>query len=53
MALRKYGAKDGKITGTEDASVAGDGIQVTAMTTGWGADDDQALQAENEAADGA
>jgi hypothetical protein len=47
MGIRKYGAADGQVTGTEP----GDGFtREAARGEGWGPADDQELAAENAAA---
>lgn len=54
MTIRKTGAADGRITGTEEPREE-DGITATASVAGksapWAVCDEAALLAENEAAD--
>lgn len=53
MGFRKTGAADGRITAAEEAGreiPSPDGFSVTASSA-WGAPDEEALLAENEAAD--
>jgi hypothetical protein len=50
MTIRKTGAADGRITGTEEPREE-DGITVTASATTWDDREEDALAAENEAAD--